>query len=50
VQGQEGPPWQDGAYVWILTSTVVRFLGRVQIILVTMAAICYQPFFAFAPG
>jgi hypothetical protein len=30
VQGQAGPSWQDGADVWILTSTVVRFLGRVQ--------------------
>jgi hypothetical protein len=30
VQGQAGPSWQDGADVWILTSTVVCFLGRLQ--------------------
>jgi hypothetical protein len=29
--------------VWMLTYTVVRLFGRVQIILVTMAALCYQP-------
>src|ERR1700677_1118125 len=30
VQGQAGPSWQDGADVWILTSTVVRFWGCVE--------------------
>jgi hypothetical protein len=30
VQGQAGPSWQDGADGWILTYTVVRFLGRVK--------------------
>jgi hypothetical protein len=45
VQGQAGPSWQDGPDVWILSPTVVRFLGRVQSgesnSLVTMAALCY---------
>jgi hypothetical protein len=50
VQGQTGPSWQDGTDMWILTNTVVRFLGRVKterekISLVTMAALC---FFIFA--
>jgi hypothetical protein len=30
VQGQAGPSWQDGPEMWILTSTVVRFLGDVE--------------------
>ena len=30
VHGQAGPSWQDGADVLIPTSTVVRFLGRVE--------------------
>jgi len=30
VQGQAGPSWQDGAEVWKLTLTVVRFLRRVE--------------------
>jgi hypothetical protein len=30
VQGQAGPSWQDGSEMWILTSTVVRFLGDVE--------------------
>jgi len=30
VQGQTGPSWQDGTDMWILTNTVVRFLGRVE--------------------
>ena len=30
MQGQAGPSWQDGADVWILTYTVVRFLGPVK--------------------
>ena len=33
--GQAGGWVKGGADVWILTPTVVRFLGRVQIILVT---------------
>ena len=41
VQGQAGPSWQDGADVWILTATVVRFLVRVELSLVTMAALCF---------
>jgi hypothetical protein len=50
VQGQTGPSWQDGTDKWVLTNTVVRFLGRVKterekISLVTMAALC---FFIFA--
>jgi hypothetical protein len=44
VQGQTGPSWQDGADVWILTPTVVRFLSFVQserkkIFLVTRGAL-----------
>ena len=30
VQGQAGPSWQDGADMWILISTLVRFLSRVE--------------------
>ena len=30
MQGQAGPSWQDGSDVWMLTPTLVRFLGRVQ--------------------
>ena len=30
MQGQAKPSWQGGADVWILTFTVVRFLGRVE--------------------
>jgi hypothetical protein len=39
VQGQAGWSWQDGPDVWILTSTVVRFLGYVEIFLVTKSAL-----------
>jgi hypothetical protein len=30
MQNQAEPSWQDGADVWIVISTVVRFLDRVQ--------------------
>ena len=46
VQGQTGPSWQDGADLWILTPTVVRFLDGVEsgkkIYLVTMSARCFS--------
>jgi hypothetical protein len=50
VQGQAGPSWQDGADVWILTATVVRFFGRVQIFFSNQAALVTSLFVAFAPG
>ncbi len=30
MQGQTEPSWKDGADEWILSSTLVRFLGGVE--------------------
>jgi hypothetical protein len=45
VQGRAGLSRRDGPDMWMLTPTVVRFLGRVErgrrLSLVTMAALCF---------
>ena len=39
MQRQAGPLWRNGADEWILTPTVVWFLGRVELFLVTRRAL-----------